>query len=96
MALVVSTLQADLQATFLAMNDITDGSGDRYMADNVAKNIKDYILTGKTSTTDAGAAPAGTYSGSGSGTMTIDDSICIRLLQPDMITTVLLLTWRRI
>lgn len=74
MALVVSTLQADLQATFLAMNDITDGSGDRYMADNVAKNIKDYILTGKTSTTDAGAAPAGSYSGSGSGTMTIDDS----------------------
>ena len=41
MALVVSTLQADLQATFLAMNDITDGSGDHYMADNVAKNIKD-------------------------------------------------------
>ena len=30
MALVVSTLQADLQATFLAMNDITDGSGDRF------------------------------------------------------------------
>lgn len=74
MALVVSTLQSSLLATFLAMDDITDGSGDRYMADNVAANIKDYILTGDTSTTDAGAAPAGSYAGSGSGKMTIDDS----------------------
>lgn len=74
MALVVSTLQSALQATFLAMNDITDGSGDRYMADNVAENIKTYILTGDTTTTDAGAAPAGTYAGSGKGKMTIDDS----------------------
>lgn len=74
MALVVSTLQSALQATFLAMNDITDGSGDRYMADNVAANIKTYILTGDTTTTDAGAAPAGTYAGSGKGKMTIDDS----------------------
>ena len=74
MALVVSTLQSALQATFLAMNDITDGSGDRYMADNVAANIKAYILTGDTTTADAGAAPAGTYAGSGKGKLTIDDS----------------------
>lgn len=74
MAMASATLQADLQTTFLKMNDILDGSGDRYMADNVAKNIKDYILTGKTSTTDTGAASSGSYSGSGSGTMTIDDS----------------------
>ena len=74
MALVVSTLQSAFQATFLAMNDITDGSGDRYMADNVAENIKTYILTGDTTTTDAGAAPSGAYAGSGKGKMTIDDS----------------------
>lgn len=72
MALVKSTLQAALQSTFLAMNNITDGTGDRYMADNVALNIKDYILAGVTSTSDAGAASAGSYTGSGSGTMTID------------------------
>lgn len=74
MALVVSTLQSALLATFLAMDDITDGSGDRYMADNVAANIKAYILTGETKTTDTGAAPAGSYAGSGEGKMTIDDS----------------------
>lgn len=73
MALVVSTLQNALQATFLAMDDITDGSGDRYMADNVAANIKAYILTGDTSTTDAGAAPAGSYAGKGEGKMTVDE-----------------------
>ena len=74
MALVVATLKNSLKNTFLAMNNITDGSGDRYMADNVAKNIKDYILTGKTSTTDTGTAPGGSYSGKGSGNMTIDVS----------------------
>ncbi|MBO4507097.1 MAG: hypothetical protein J5747_00495 [Spirochaetaceae bacterium] len=74
MALVVATLKNLLKNTFLAMNNITDGSGDRYMADNVANNIKDYILTGKTSTTDTGVAPGGSYSGKGSGNMTIDVS----------------------
>ena len=75
MALVVSTLQSALLATFLAMDDITDGSGDRYMADNVAANIKAYILTGETKTTDTGAAPAGSYAGSGEGKMTREGSV---------------------
>ena len=74
MALVVTTLQSQLLATFRAMDGILDGSGDRYMADNVAANIKAYILAGETSTTDEGAAPAGSYSGKGTGYMTIDDS----------------------
>ena len=74
MAMNKATLQADLLRTFLAMNDILDGTGDRYMADNVAANIKAYILTGETSTTDAGAASAGSYSGKGMGKMTVDDS----------------------
>lgn len=47
MALVVMTLEADLLATFLAMDNM-QGDGNKYMADNVAKNIKNYILTGQT------------------------------------------------
>lgn len=66
-------LQSDLLSVFLAMNNITE-NGDRYMADNVAAKIKAYILTLSTSTTDSGTAPAGAYTGKGSGKMTIDDS----------------------
>lgn len=66
-------LQSDLLSVFLAMNNITD-NGDRYMADNVAAKIKAYILTLSTSTTDTGTAPAGAYTGKGSGKMTINDS----------------------
>jgi len=71
MALVATGLQTDLLATYLAMNDIVDG-GDKYQAKNVAKDIKKYILAGKTVTTDAGAAPAGGYAGASEGMMTID------------------------
>ena len=73
MALVVSVLQNDLLSVFLAMNNIYE-NGDRYMADNVAAKIKSYILTGNTQTTDTGTAPAGAYTGKGSGKMTIDNS----------------------
>jgi len=71
MALVVLTLQADLLATFLAMNSIEEG-GDEYQAKKMALSIKTYILAGKTATIDAGAAPAGAYAGDSEGTMTID------------------------
>jgi hypothetical protein len=74
MALIVTTLQAALQATYLAMNNILDDSGNKYEADNTAKAIAAYILTGQTVTKDSGAAPAGSYVGVGTGVMTIDES----------------------
>jgi hypothetical protein len=70
--MVIATLQADLLAAFLAMNHMMDGGGNTYCAEKIAASIKDYILTGKTATTDKGAAPAGSYSGAGVGTMTIN------------------------
>jgi hypothetical protein len=73
MALPVTTLQDDLLVAFLAMNSIAEGGND-YQAEKVAQAIKKYILAGKTSTADSGAAPAGAYAGDGSGVMTIDDS----------------------
>jgi hypothetical protein len=71
MALVPITFETDLKAIYAAMDSLTDGSGNRYEARETAKAIKKYILTGQTSTTDTGAAPAGFYSGSGTGSMTI-------------------------
>jgi hypothetical protein len=82
MALVVSTLQADLLTIFLAMKDKEKG-GDEYQATQMATVIKKYILTGKTSTSDSGAAPAGSYTGAGVGTMTINDS----QLKDDLLAT---------
>jgi hypothetical protein len=72
MALVPAAFEKDLKAIYAAMDSIMDGSGNDYQAKEAAKAIEKYILTGQTSTTDSGAAPAGSYSGKGTGTMTID------------------------
>jgi hypothetical protein len=82
MALVVAALQDDFLTAFLAMNTIEDG-GNEYKAEKVAQAIKDYIHNGQTSTSDSGAAPAGSYAGSGIGVMTIDDS----RLKDDLLAT---------
>jgi hypothetical protein len=73
MALVAATLQADLLIAFIAMNSIEEG-GNEYKAEKMAQAIKKYIKAGQTSTTDSGEAPAGSYSGAGTGVMTIDDA----------------------
>jgi len=82
MALVSALLQADFLTTFLAMNTIVEG-GDEYQAKKMAQDIKKFILTGQTTTTDTGAAPAGSYSGKSVGTMTIDNS----QLEEDLLNT---------
>jgi hypothetical protein len=82
MALVVATLQADFLTAFLAMNSVENG-GNEYKAEKVAQAIKDYIHNGHTSTSDSGAAPAGSYAGAGIGVMTIDDS----RLKSDLLAT---------
>jgi hypothetical protein len=69
--MVPLTLQTKLTSVFLAMNDMSE-DGNAYKASEIATAIKTFILTGDVSTTDAGAAPAGSYSGSGAGKMTID------------------------
>ena len=75
MALVSATLQADLYSAFNAMNDITDDSGNRYMAEKVAKAISDFVKTGQVTSTDAGTAgDGGVYAGSGTGSMQISES----------------------
>jgi hypothetical protein len=70
MALVKTTLEARLRQIFASMRD--GSKDDAWMAAQISDAIKTYILTGEAATTDAGAAPAGSYAGAGSGTMTID------------------------
>lgn len=75
MPLVVATLQASLNQAFNAMNDIKDDSGNKYMAEKVAKAISDFIKTGLVTSVDAGtASDGGVYSGSGTGSMQINES----------------------
>ena len=65
-----STLEAALKTVFYAMRD--GSKTNAWMAGQIALAIKEYILTGDTVTADTGTAPAGAYTGTGSGTMTID------------------------
>jgi len=71
MALVPATLQTAVSAIFNAMNNMPEG-GDTYCAEQMAVALKTFILTGQVATVDSGAAPAGSYTGAGIGTMTID------------------------
>jgi hypothetical protein len=82
MALNPATLQTALLSIFNAMNDMTSG-GDRFFADEAASAMKTFILTGQVATADSGSAPAGVYTGTGTGTMTIDD----RTLADDLFST---------
>jgi hypothetical protein len=72
MAFASAKLETKLKAIYAAMDAITDGTGNDYQAREVAKALKEFILTGQTSTVDSGATPAGSYAGKGTGTMTID------------------------
>jgi hypothetical protein len=74
MALNLAKLQTDILKVCLDMNNIKDDSGNRFMAEGFAKAIFDYISGGQTSTTDSGSAPAGSYSGTGIGTMAISEA----------------------
>lgn len=75
MAFVVATLQASLYQAFEDMNDIKDDSGNRYMAEKVAKAISDFIKTGSVTSVDAGtASDGGVYAGAGTGSMSISES----------------------
>jgi len=70
MPLVKNILENTLKGIFAAMQD--GSKPDAWMADQIGAAIADYIGTGMVSTTDSGAAPAGSYTGAGIGTMAID------------------------
>jgi len=72
MALILDTFVNDLINIFSAMDNIMDGTGDEYQAIEMAAAIRRYILTGKVTTSDAGIIGESSYSGTGTGSMTIN------------------------
>jgi len=72
MALILDTFVNDLIDIFSAMDNIMDGTGDEYQAVEMAAAIRRYILTGKVTTSDAGIIGESSYSGTGTGSMTIN------------------------
>jgi hypothetical protein len=71
MALAKAALETKLKSVFASMRD--GSKTDTWMASQIATEIKTYILTGQVLTTDAGATPAGAYTGAGVGTMTVNN-----------------------
>jgi hypothetical protein len=71
MALARNTLESALKAVFAAMRD--GSKTDGWMAERTAAAIKEYILAGQVLTADTGAAPAGSYAGTGGGTMAVSE-----------------------
>lgn len=77
MALNKKKLASDIKAIFRAMKDNYDKEGydgDDELAKGLAKAFKDYGETGSITTTDGGTVSAGSFAGSGSGSLSLDDS----------------------
>ena len=77
MALNKNKLASDIKAIFRAMKDNYDKEGydgDDELAKGLAKAFKDYGETGSITTTDGGAVSAGSFVGSGSGSLSLDGS----------------------
>lgn len=77
MALNKKKLASDIKAIFRAMKDnyAKEGyDGDDELAKCLAKAFKDYGETGSITTTDGGTVSAGSFAGSGSGSLSLDDS----------------------
>lgn len=74
MSLKQSDLEDDLKEAFATMQDDAD------FARLVSAAVARYAESGDISTTDAGQVSAGTFSGSGTGKISVDSSVCEGIL----------------
>lgn len=74
MSLKQSDLEDDLKEAFATMQD------DANFARLVSAAVARYAESGDISTTDAGQVSAGTFSGSGTGKISVDSSVCEGIL----------------
>lgn len=74
MSLIQSDLEDDLKEAFATMQDDAD------FARLVSAAVARYAESGDISTTDAGQVSAGTFSGSGTGKISVDSSVCEGIL----------------
>lgn len=75
MALVKNNLISDLKATFKKMKDDKDKASNSDFSEGIAGACKSYIEAGDITTIDGGTVSSGVFAGSGSGSITLDDSL---------------------
>jgi len=76
MALTVSTLKDNLVSAFRSMSN----GDNKVYSQKVSAAVKKYTESGSITTTDKGAISAGAYIGAGTGKITVDDSICEKII----------------
>lgn len=84
MALDKSDLSADILEVFNSMKDNykTEGyDGDKEFCEGLGKAFKDFGESGSISTTDAGTVSAGTFAGTGTGSLSLDSTETIKTLK---------------
>lgn len=77
MPLIQANLSSDIKNVFKNMKDKAheEGfNGDLEFAKGLAKAFKDFGESGSISTTDSGAVSSGNFNGSGTGSLSLDDS----------------------
>lgn len=84
MALVKSVLSSDILEVFKSMKDNykTEGyDGDKEFCEGLGKAFKDFGESGSISTIDAGTVSAGTFVGTGTGSLSLDSTETIKTLK---------------
>lgn len=76
MALVKADLEKDLKKVFSDMKDAAENAKDDDFSKGISDAVKKFAEAGTIKTVDAGAVPGGGYAGSGSGTLSLDASLC--------------------
>ena len=75
MAFVVTKLENDLKKVFSDMKDAGENVTVDMFTDGIAQACADFVQTGSVTTVDAGAIPAGAFTGSGTGQITVQASL---------------------
>ena len=79
MSLNKDTLKSGLITVFNQMNLRSSGAIE-YFASQVSQQVADYIKSGSVTTTDSGSISAGSFIGSGTGSVKADSSTCEAVL----------------
>lgn len=75
MAFVVTKLENDLKKVFSDMKDAGENVTVDMFTNGIAQACADFVQTGSVTTVDVGAIPAGTFTGSGTGQITVQASL---------------------
>lgn len=76
MALVITTIEENLTDAF---KDMTDGD-NKVFSKEVSMAVKKYAESGDITTVDAGTISTGVYTGAGTGGITVDETICEKIV----------------